>query len=139
MRNLKQLLLKSFILSAVFFFMSCSNDDDKNNNDNVAPSIIGTWLYVGYVENEEFFSDLDECEKQVVTLNNDNTALIEMEDCDFGNQSAQFTWENIGDNKYRFDIMGDSANVFLTFPTNENTMHITVEEDPDYSEVYQRQ
>lgn len=137
MKNLKQILFKSFVLSAVLLFMSCSNDDDKN--DNAAPSVIGTWLYVGYVENDDFYSDLDECEKQLITLNDDNTALIEIEDCDFGDQSVEFVWEKIGDDKYSFDLLGDSANVFLTFPTDEDTMHLTVEEDPDYSEVYQRQ
>lgn len=47
MRNLKQLLLKSFILSAVFFFMSCSSDDG-NNNSNI----------VEVVEDEEELSEL---------------------------------------------------------------------------------
>jgi hypothetical protein len=137
MKNLKQLLFTSLILSSVFLFISCSGDDDSNSVN--MPSIFGTWKFTGYVENGEYFEVTDECENEFITVNNDNTGTIVLEDCDFGSQGIAFTWEQNSNNSYTLAALGDTRTVFLTFPSGNDTMHITVEGDPTYSDVYQRQ
>lgn len=136
MKNLKHFFLASFVLSSLFLFISCSSDDD---NPTTAPSIFGTWKYIGYVEDGEYFDDADACESQLLTINIDNTGTMEINDCDFGNQSADITWEHITGNKYNVTALGNTTSVFLTFPSGNDIMHITVEGDPTYSEVMKRQ
>ena len=135
MTNFKQLLIKSFMLCSVFLFIACSNDDDNNTR----PSIYGEWKYIAYVEDGEYFEDVDECENEIISINEDNTGSILIEDCDFGNQTADFTWENISGNKYNLAALGATTTIFITFPSGNNIMHITVEGDETYSDVYQRQ
>ena len=140
MKNFKNLLFKCFILSSIFLFISCSGDDDNNsNNTAIAPSIYGEWKYIAYVENGEYFDDLDACENEIITINEDNTGNILLEDCDFGNQTADFTWENISGNKYSITALGSTRTIFISFPNDDEHMHITEEDDPTYSQVYYRQ
>src|SRR5690606_20201965 len=112
MTNFKQLLIKSFMLCSVFLFIACSNDDDNNT----PPSIYGEWKYIAYVEEGEYFEDVDECENEIISINEDNTGSILIEDCDFGNQTADFTWENISGNKYNLAALGATTTIFITFP-----------------------
>lgn len=135
MKNFNHLLFRGLIICSIFLFLSCSGDDDSN----ASPSIFGTWKYIGYVADGEYFDDLDECESGTITINQDNTGVVVTEDCDFGTQTAPFTWENISGNKYSLTALGNTSTVFLDFPSGSNIMHITVEGDETYSDVYQKQ
>lgn len=137
MKNLQNLLLKGLIICSIVLFISCSNDDDGNRN--VAPSIYGEWKYIGYVENGEYYDDVDECESGIITINQDNTGTIVMEDCDFGTQTAPFTWQNVSGNQYNLTAFGITSTVFITFPSGNDIMHITEADDSLYTDVYQRQ
>ena len=87
---------------------SCSSDDD-----NGSPSFIDSWKYIGYTENGEYVDDQDDCYNEILTINSDNTGSIAIEDCDFGDESYDFTWEENENGTYNLIVagMGISENV----------------------------
>lgn len=129
MKNLKNLFLKSFILSAIFLLVSCNNDDD-----NTPADIHGTWQYIGYIEEGEFIDDLEECYSETIMSNNNKTGTITMDDCDFGAQTLEFNW---GDIYTMSTESSGTTQVQITFD-GSNTIHIGEPGDNSYMDVYSR-
>ena len=125
-----------FALSFVFLLASCSSDDDSGPT-----GFIDSWKYIGYTENGEYVNDQDECYNEILTINSDNTGNIAIEDCDFGDESYDFTWEENENGTFTLIVgeMGISENVNLTFPEGNDKLFVTVVGDENYSDVYIRQ
>lgn len=132
MKKVNNLLLKAFAIFAVFTMVSCSGDDDNNNVD----PFIGTWKSLGYYEGDEFYED-DECEYGIVTINADNTGSILSHDCDFGDLTADITWEKLDNNKYKIISEEDSSVLNTVFDGDKMTT--TVEGEEGFSDLFQRQ
>ena len=132
MKKVNNLLLKAFAVFAVFTMVSCSDDD------NSADPFIGEWKSIGYYEDGEYFDTQDdECEYGIVTINADNTGSIFSHDCDFGDETADITWEKLANNKYK--IIAENDNSILNTDFEGNKMTVTVEGEEGYADVFQRQ
>lgn len=136
MKNLKQLLLKGFILTSLFLFASCNKDDDGTTT-NIPTGVYGSWQRIGFIEDGIYTEVIDECETEFFTFNTDNTGEIYLHDCDFGDQSVEFNWENELD-IYTLTTESQGSVQLQVFFEGMFKMHINDPEDPSYKDVYIR-
>ena len=140
---------KVTLLSSLFMFclfISCSSDDDgNNNNEESLDSIVGLWglTHESNDSNLDNLYEVSECvQNTTYEFKTDNTAvfieyyLFNGDTCT-PSDTHNVTWENIGNNAYRFVSVDDGNDSEVGEVIFEgNTMTIIYSDD--YIEVYSK-
>lgn len=133
MKKLNHTLLKTVAMFTILFMVACSNDDDTTATD----AFVGNWKAIGYMEGDEYINiEEDECESGEMIVKDDFTGSIISHDCDFGDETENFTWINSPENGYYITIDSNTSSVILTF--EDDKMTLSFGDDSEYT-VFKRQ
>ncbi len=143
MHYLKNLLGKAGmpLFLFVLLFSSCTTEDTTPVTEEET-SVFGEWKAVGYVYDGVYNAITDECQREVLKIYEDGTA-VSVKHCPQGDVVIEYTWTNDGTDIYGFDSEATHwpVSYHLTFPEGNDTMYsVYTEPQPhSFAKVYARQ
>ena len=130
MKKSLSLFAKALTLFVAFSFVSCSDDDKEsnNNNNNGNQTIVGSWVYNGYYNQNGTYvaDDTNPCWSFTITFNADGTGNDVDRDCEEGDETMNFDWESKGNNAFTLTYPDmDPQNISVAFTSN-NQIDVTL-------------
>jgi len=121
-------------LLAIFSLNACSSDDSTDSSSN--DPILGIWgnFKDTYIDNGvEVIDEAYDPYYEVATFNADGTASSEINQSGF---PIDATWENVGNGRYRIEVLGFTETFSIEFICDGNIMKM--DEDGDGYIYYEK-
>lgn len=132
-------LLFAFIMA--FSLNSCGGSDDSSGSSS-GDKIVGTWKYIGDIDESEFDPNTDEpCDDDFAKFNSNGTALATNKTCGDVTETSPATWENNGGGVYSFTETetSESSTVSVEFSDDFKEMTFFPVGQTAYGIVYRKQ
>lgn len=132
-----------YFLACSLLFMSCSTDAENPEKDNQNTSLIGTWYFIAYLdeEGEEPATDCDG--NDFIRFNEDDTFdfayhYIEGQECvDTGDQTGQWSYASDGILELAYS---EQETREVGYVIEENVLTLTIDEGlGEYQEKYEKE
>ncbi|WP_420401162.1 lipocalin family protein [Flagellimonas sp.] len=131
------------LLAFCLLFMSCSTDAEKQEDPNENTSLIGTWYFIAYID-DEGQQDPNGCDNNdFIRFNEDDTFdfayyYIEGEECiTRGDQTGQWSYASDGILEL---VYNEQETREVGYVIEENILTLTIDEGlGEYQEKYEKE